>query len=353
MTTTTPPLERAREGRMLGGVCAGLARRYDLSATWLRLAFVAAALVGGIGVLVYLAGWLIVPGEGERGRSSAAGGIVVLAQAGAAAVGLATLTAVAAAATVFGFGWAIVAVGAVILVVVLAAWGRIGPTWALLPLAALLVPSVAIAAGGLRLHPQAGAQRFAPPTVAAFDRGGYESGLGPLLIDLRQTALPSDGTISMRIDAGVRRTIVALPHDRCVHVVAGYRVAGLPAQATDVLIGRADAMRLNVFDQHADDGTGQLTSARGGRGPTLRVEFASAGGSLYVRDYPDRIDPEIEPDWPGYPVVVEPRPATRGLSRSRRARQLDHWRARRAEQIRSQRSVTALLPGPCAKAATR
>jgi phage shock protein PspC (stress-responsive transcriptional regulator) len=353
--TTGAPLARAGADRVLGGVCAGLARRYGLSPGWLRVAFAAAALVGGVGVLVYLAAWLIVPGEGESGRSGAARGIVVLAQACAAAVGLATLAALAAAATLFGFGWAVVAVAAAILGGVLIVWGRLGPGWALLPLAAMLVPSVALAAGGLHLHPQMGAQRFAPPTAAGIARARYESGLGTLLVDLRRTALPATGAMPMRIDAGVRRTIVALPHDRCVHVAVTYDVArSIAEQAADTLIGRPDAMRINVFDAHAGSGTGRLGDPGGVRGPALHVDFASAGGSLYVRDYPDAVDPQAWPDWPGYGVVrLEPRPDTAGRSKRAARRQIRHWRTRRAAQERSRRRLAALLAGPCAKARRR
>jgi phage shock protein PspC (stress-responsive transcriptional regulator) len=347
-TTTPAPLTRTAADRVLGGVCAGLAHRYGLSATWLRVAFLAAALAGGVGVLVYLAGWLIVPAEGERGRSSAARAIVVLAQLGAAAIGLATLAALAAAATLFGFGWAVVAVAAAILGGVLIVWARLGPAWALLPLAAMLIPAISLAAGGLRLHPQAGAQRFAPPTAAGLRRAGYESGLGPLFIDLRRTALPATGVLSIHVDAGIRRTIVALPHDRCVHVAVTYRVASLPAQVSAALIGRADPTAVNVFDTHANSGAGALDTPGGGRGPTLHVDFASAGGSLYVRDYPDAVDPEIRPDWPGYPVTLEPRPDTTATPKRAARRLIRHWRTRRAAQERSKRRVAALLAGPCA-----
>ena len=47
-----------------------------------------------------------------------------------------------------------------------------------------------------------------------------------MLIDLRRTAIP-DGNVPLRIDAGVRRTIVALPHDRCVNVDVHYHVVAV------------------------------------------------------------------------------------------------------------------------------
>ena len=59
-------LERSREGRWLGGVCAGLGRYFDLSPTIYRIAFVALALAGGTGVLLYIAAWLVIPEEGAE-----------------------------------------------------------------------------------------------------------------------------------------------------------------------------------------------------------------------------------------------------------------------------------------------
>jgi phage shock protein PspC (stress-responsive transcriptional regulator) len=346
-TATTPaPLTRARDGRVLGGVCAGLARRYDLHPGWLRLAFVLGALAGGAGVLVYLAGWLIVPGEGESGAGGRA--IVALAQASAAAIGLVTLAAVGAAGTLFGFGWVILAVAAVILAGVLMAWGRVGPAWALLPLGALLIPSVALAATGLRVHPMTGAQSFEPRAVGQVDGAEYVSGLGPLFVDLRRTAFPAAGTVSVHVDAGLRRTIVALPHDRCVHVQVAYDVPPVAAQLADVLAGRSGEPAVTAFGAASGSGSGRLGSTGRRRGPTLRIAFRSAGGSLYVRDYPDAVDPQSAVDWPGYDVVAEPRPVTTGLKRHAKQRLLAHWRARHDAQVESARRHDLLEPGPCA-----
>jgi len=53
---------RLREGKMLAGVCAGLADVLGVSVTALRLAAVVLTLVGfGWGVLIYLVLWVIMP----------------------------------------------------------------------------------------------------------------------------------------------------------------------------------------------------------------------------------------------------------------------------------------------------
>jgi signal transduction histidine kinase len=54
-------LRRDRSGRWLGGVCAGIARRYGVDAWLVRLAFVMATAAGGVGVVLYALGWLVIP----------------------------------------------------------------------------------------------------------------------------------------------------------------------------------------------------------------------------------------------------------------------------------------------------
>jgi phage shock protein PspC (stress-responsive transcriptional regulator) len=49
--------------RLIAGVCAGLARRFDTSPTLVRLVFVASCLLPGPQVLLYLALWVVVPSE--------------------------------------------------------------------------------------------------------------------------------------------------------------------------------------------------------------------------------------------------------------------------------------------------
>jgi phage shock protein PspC (stress-responsive transcriptional regulator) len=60
-----PPrrLVRVSEGRWLGGVCAGLGRYFDVNPLVYRIAFAALALAGGTGLLLYLAAYLVIPGE--------------------------------------------------------------------------------------------------------------------------------------------------------------------------------------------------------------------------------------------------------------------------------------------------
>ena len=59
-----PPLRRARQGRMLAGVCAGIADYLAVDVTIVRVAFAVFTFLGGAGVPAYLACLLLIPEEG-------------------------------------------------------------------------------------------------------------------------------------------------------------------------------------------------------------------------------------------------------------------------------------------------
>ena len=54
-------LTRPREGRILGGVAAGLARRFDVRPSVMRLAWVVSVLIPGPQFLLYVALWILMP----------------------------------------------------------------------------------------------------------------------------------------------------------------------------------------------------------------------------------------------------------------------------------------------------
>jgi phage shock protein PspC (stress-responsive transcriptional regulator) len=56
-------LSRPRRGRVIAGVCAGLARRFGVSRTIVRVAFVVSCVLPGPQLLAYLALWVIMPSE--------------------------------------------------------------------------------------------------------------------------------------------------------------------------------------------------------------------------------------------------------------------------------------------------
>lgn len=67
-------LYRSHEGRMVAGVCGGLAEYFGIDVNLVRLAFAGLSIFGGMGVLLYLVAWLIIPEQGET--SSIAEGFV-------------------------------------------------------------------------------------------------------------------------------------------------------------------------------------------------------------------------------------------------------------------------------------
>jgi phage shock protein C len=56
-------LYRSRTDRQVAGVCGGLAQHFNMDATLIRVLFVVLAVLGGSGILIYLAMWIIVPQE--------------------------------------------------------------------------------------------------------------------------------------------------------------------------------------------------------------------------------------------------------------------------------------------------
>ena len=57
-------LVRPREGRILGGVCAGLARRFGMAPWAMRILFIVTLIViPGSQIIVYPILWILMPSE--------------------------------------------------------------------------------------------------------------------------------------------------------------------------------------------------------------------------------------------------------------------------------------------------
>ncbi len=66
-TETQPqPLYRPIHDRMLAGVASGIARYLGVDVTIVRIVLAVLAVVGGAGVPLYIAGWLLIPEEGSE-----------------------------------------------------------------------------------------------------------------------------------------------------------------------------------------------------------------------------------------------------------------------------------------------
>src|SRR5690348_1619325 len=107
-TTTLPNgnvrrLERSRSDRMVAGVAGGLACYFDIHPAVYRVGFVVLTLLGGAGIIIYLALALVMPDEGKEDSYATAAlrnrrerpwpliGLALLAIAGAVLLSHATL----------------------------------------------------------------------------------------------------------------------------------------------------------------------------------------------------------------------------------------------------------------------
>src|SRR6478736_9442981 len=96
-------LQRSQSDRMIAGVSGGLARYFEIHPAVFRVGFVVLTLLGGAGILIYVAAWLVIPDEGEADSVATAAlrdrrdrpwpliGLGLLAVAGAILLSRATL----------------------------------------------------------------------------------------------------------------------------------------------------------------------------------------------------------------------------------------------------------------------
>ncbi|RMD74242.1 MAG: PspC domain-containing protein [Bacteroidetes bacterium] len=61
----TKGLTRSKTDRWIAGVCGGIARRFDLDSTMVRMAYVLVSLLSAAfpGTLVYILLWILIPEE--------------------------------------------------------------------------------------------------------------------------------------------------------------------------------------------------------------------------------------------------------------------------------------------------
>ena len=281
-------LYRAREGRVIGGVCQGLGRYFDVDPIIFRIGAVVLAFVGGAGLLAYLAALLLIPAEDDPGAQPGAappgrnrwvvvaGVIVLLCLAWPFLVGGGLLLAgllipfavlVAAGVLVWWFvsgegpagdagdvakraalgigilvvcglisiggAWAaaaggetIVAVVVIAAAVVILAGAFLRPVrWLVLPALALALSAGTVSAAGIDLDGGVGDRDYRPASALEL-RDRYQLGMGELVIDLRQTDLPP-GDVPLDVDLGVGEARVIVPEDVCVATDAHVRIGEL------------------------------------------------------------------------------------------------------------------------------
>jgi phage shock protein PspC (stress-responsive transcriptional regulator) len=318
-------LLRATDDRMVGGVCAGFARYFAVDPAVVRIAAVALALLGGAGVLLYLAALLLVPAAPATGAEPAApdrapaaviAAVVLVALAAPLVLGPAFLLAgllvpLAVLAVIGLVVWWLVAgegvdaspreiarrtalgVGVIALCgalaiagawtaavgggelvagiviaagVVIVAGAFVGRArWLILPALSVALAVGVVAAAGIDLRGGVGERIYRPATLADV-RDGYRLGAGRLVVDLRDLSLPA-GERRLELDLGVGEAVVLVPHDVCV--------------ATRARIGAGEA---DVFDRDAAGvDVEQETSGDSAPGtPRLAIDAEVGMGELRV-----------------------------------------------------------------------
>lgn len=81
-------LVRRMDDRLIAGVCSGLADRFGVDPILFRLGFVAAGALGGAGVIVYLAAWVLIPPSDRPAAAGMHRGLGLVALAGLCLVGV-------------------------------------------------------------------------------------------------------------------------------------------------------------------------------------------------------------------------------------------------------------------------
>jgi hypothetical protein len=89
----------------------------------------------------------------------------------------------------------------------------------------------------------------APRALTVTGDPTYRAGLGTMLVDLRRTGLPPSGMVRVRVEGGVRRTIVALRASRCVYVELVYDVRPLLANLAAQFTSQQPYSQVDLFGQ--------------------------------------------------------------------------------------------------------
>jgi phage shock protein PspC (stress-responsive transcriptional regulator) len=220
-------LERSSEGRIVAGVCAGLGRYFDLSPAVFRLGMIVLTVLGGAGILVYLAAVLVIPTEGKddsiaaevlANRRDHPGRLIGLALV---AVALFVLLSQAAYWPAAGAGWALVLVAGLLIL-----WGGRRGRGILIAVAVLLsalcvaaVVAVVTAFSWFNVSLGDGVgKQLSVPASAADLRPTYDLGVGQLTLDLSNVDATTPRHV--RVKLGIGRELIIVPRGEQVRVDA-------------------------------------------------------------------------------------------------------------------------------------
>lgn len=57
----TKKLYRKANDRVFGGVCSGLGDYFEVDKVLIRLLWILAIIIGGVGIIAYLIAWVVIP----------------------------------------------------------------------------------------------------------------------------------------------------------------------------------------------------------------------------------------------------------------------------------------------------
>src|SRR5262249_21591003 len=230
-------LERSRSDRMVAGVAGGLARYFDIHPAVYRVGFVVLTLLGGAGIIIYLALALGIPDEGQEDSYATAAlrnrrerpwpliGLALLAIAGAVLLSHATLWP-------HGDAWIPLLIAGAAILWITRHGTKAAPTTdatalaaedsrrmrrvfkgiaiALGTLIALFFVTAAVFAAIFHVHFGNGAGHRDYVVAHKQDlRSSYKLGIGDMKVDLSNVQLPPGETsVSTRVDVGNLRVIV-------------------------------------------------------------------------------------------------------------------------------------------------
>jgi phage shock protein PspC (stress-responsive transcriptional regulator) len=214
-TASIKRLERSSSDRVVAGVSAGLGRYFDLNPAVFRLGFVVLTLLGGAGILVYLAAVLVIPVEG-RDQSIAA---QVLAErserpAPLAGVALAVLLSRGDLWPAAGAGWVLILVAGLTILWASRESGRgrklaiaLGAIASLLAIAVVTALVVAFAWFNVSFSDGLGDRTYQPATAAEI-QPAYKLGVGNLRVDLSHVSPSTAARVRAKVGIGELKVIV-------------------------------------------------------------------------------------------------------------------------------------------------
>jgi phage shock protein PspC (stress-responsive transcriptional regulator) len=284
-------LERSGASRMIAGVAGGVAAYLGIDPIIVRLAFVVATLFGGLGLILYGAGWLLIPEAGSVSRVpavlSGSRRHQALSIAAALVIGVVALRLVARGPWWVGSGWhlgagvAWLVVALVLGVVVIRALRgatntrkvlrRLAIVVALVPVVAVVATLTAELLTGVPLRGGFGSQQWRPTSIAEL-APTYRASIGDVTLDLRQLSFPDQAT-RVSASVGIGRLTVEVPPGVAVSLSAHsgignvvYGAGGAAAFAPPPNSSSATSTATPLLVLNVESGIGQVQLVRSAPG---------------------------------------------------------------------------------------